>query len=39
MAFEIDPRLALNKLAFGPTDAELQGLALDLARQGHLTLA
>src|ERR1700737_2049227 len=26
MAFEIDPRLALNKLAFGPTDAELQGL-------------
>ena len=26
MAFEIDPRLVLNKLAFGPTDAALQDL-------------
>ena len=26
MAFELDPRLALNKLAFGPTDAELGAL-------------
>lgn len=26
MAFDIDPRLALNKLAFGPTDALLQDM-------------
>jgi uncharacterized protein (DUF1800 family) len=26
MAFDIDPRLALNKLAFGPTDAALQDM-------------
>src|ERR1700759_598579 len=26
MAFEIDPRMALNKLAFGPTERELQDM-------------
>jgi uncharacterized protein (DUF1800 family) len=27
MAFEVDPRTLLNKLAFGPSDAELHGIA------------
>ncbi len=27
MAFEVDPRTLLNKLAFGPSDAELYGVA------------
>ena len=27
MAFEVDPRTLLNKLAFGPGDAELRGVA------------
>ena len=27
MAFEVDPRTLLNKLAFGPSEAELHGIA------------
>src|ERR1700761_4538978 len=38
MAFDLDPRMALNKLAFGPTDAELREMRMSgsdawLARQ------